>query len=106
MLCKPPWRSTLPCQAPGQAPVGLTLAGLAGSDARVLGVGRSVAALLASVAVMAKDVLYVLNDGVVGDVRDARVVEVARLVPGEVGSLAAVRLRPPQLGEGQLQVLA
>ncbi len=42
-----------------------------------------VAALLASVAVMAKDVLYVLNDGVVGDVRDARVVEVARLVPGE-----------------------
>ncbi|WP_326536047.1 amidase family protein [Pseudorhodoferax sp.] len=41
---------TLPCHAPGKAPVGLTLAGLAGSDARVLGVGRSVAALLASPA--------------------------------------------------------
>lgn len=41
---------TLPCQAPDKAPVGLTLAGLAGSDARVLGVGRSVAALLASTA--------------------------------------------------------
>jgi aspartyl-tRNA(Asn)/glutamyl-tRNA(Gln) amidotransferase subunit A len=41
---------TLPCQDPAKAPVGLTLAGPAGSDARVLGVGRSVAALLASVA--------------------------------------------------------
>jgi two-component system sensor histidine kinase UhpB len=42
-----------------------------------------VAALLASVAVMAKDVLYVVNDGMVGDVRDARIVDVVRLVPGD-----------------------
>ena len=41
-----------------------------------------VAALLSSAAVMAKDVLYVVNDGVVGDVRDARIVDVVQLVPG------------------------
>jgi two-component system sensor histidine kinase UhpB len=42
-----------------------------------------VAALLASVAVMAKDVMYVVNDGMVGDVRDGRIVDVVQLVPGD-----------------------
>lgn len=39
---------TLPCQAPGEAPVGLSVAGLAGSDRRVLAVAQSVEAALVS----------------------------------------------------------
>jgi len=37
---------TLPCQAPGKAPVGLTIAGMADADARVLSIGRSAQALV------------------------------------------------------------
>ncbi len=37
---------SLPCHAPGQAPVGLMLAGLAGSDARILALGQTVEAAL------------------------------------------------------------
>jgi aspartyl-tRNA(Asn)/glutamyl-tRNA(Gln) amidotransferase subunit A len=39
---------TLPCQGPGEAPVGLSVAGLGGSDRRVLAVAQSVEAALAS----------------------------------------------------------
>ena len=37
---------SLPCQAPGQAPVGLMLAGLGGSDAHILALGQAVEAAL------------------------------------------------------------
>lgn len=37
---------SLPCHVPGQAPVGLMLAGLAGHDARILALGQSVQAVL------------------------------------------------------------
>jgi len=39
---------SLPCHAPGQAPVGLTLAGLGGSDARILALGLAAEAALAA----------------------------------------------------------
>lgn len=39
---------SLPCQAPGEAPVGLSVAGLAGSDRRILAVARSVELALAT----------------------------------------------------------
>ncbi len=38
---------SVPCQAPGTAPVGLMIAGLGGSDARVLAVGRTIAPVVA-----------------------------------------------------------
>lgn len=38
---------TLPCQAPGEAPVGLSVAGLAGSDRRILAIARSIELALA-----------------------------------------------------------
>jgi aspartyl-tRNA(Asn)/glutamyl-tRNA(Gln) amidotransferase subunit A len=37
---------SLPCQAPGQAPVGLMLAGVGGSDAHILALGQAVEAAL------------------------------------------------------------
>lgn len=40
---------TLPCQAPGEAPVGLSVAGLGGTDRHVLAVARSVEAALAAI---------------------------------------------------------
>ncbi|GAB3745607.1 ATP-binding protein [Lysobacter olei] len=42
-----------------------------------------VAALLSSAAVMAKDAMYVVNDGLVADVRNARIVDIVPLVPGD-----------------------
>ena len=38
---------SLPCQAPGTAPVGLMIAGGNGADRRILGIGLSVEDLLA-----------------------------------------------------------
>lgn len=40
---------TLPCQAPGEAPVGLSVAGLADTDRRVLAVARSIELALAPI---------------------------------------------------------
>ncbi|KAF1046410.1 MAG: Amidase [Xylophilus sp.] len=39
---------TLPCGEPGALPVGLSVAGLHGADARVLRIGRAVEAVLAT----------------------------------------------------------
>jgi aspartyl-tRNA(Asn)/glutamyl-tRNA(Gln) amidotransferase subunit A len=41
--------ATLPCQAPGEAPVGLSVAGLAGTDRHVLAVARAVEGGLAAI---------------------------------------------------------
>ena len=40
----------LPCQAPGEAPVGLMLAGTAGADRRILAIGRAVETALRGTA--------------------------------------------------------
>ena len=40
--------ATVPCHAPGEAPVGLMIAGLSGSDAEILQVSRAVEAVVAS----------------------------------------------------------
>jgi len=38
--------ASLPCHAPGEAPVGFTVAGMRGTDAHVLGVAQAVEAVL------------------------------------------------------------
>jgi aspartyl-tRNA(Asn)/glutamyl-tRNA(Gln) amidotransferase subunit A len=40
---------TLPCQSPGEGPVGLSVAGFAGQDRRVLAVARALEGALAAV---------------------------------------------------------